>query len=307
MAELVESGLDLNKFSPRNRELIRRLAAAQEKSSPGVGSPTDLSVEKSETAVRGAGSAPSAPNDMRANHDALLKDAEPAKMPKSPPPSDQVEPFESGDEVDDMGVTEFKGLPKQSKMRSIKQHIRKARRGNDHGLIDFPKDLDVEDVIGGKVTNEYAKNALSFVGEVEGDASDNPRLAPMFEAYGLTADKDKDGTVQDDCPWCTTFVSHSIRMSNKSFPRIAGSRKLTSVGTKVPEGQEKEGDIIVMWNDNPDTGGYSGPGGSGWGGHAGILLRVVGDEYVVVNGNKDDAVRISSVPKSRVVSRRRIK
>jgi uncharacterized protein (TIGR02594 family) len=129
----------------------------------------------------------------------------------------------------------------------------------------------------------------------------------MFRDYGLVADKDKDGSIQDDCPWCASFVSHSIRSSGKSFPKIASSRKFLGVGSKVSDvSSAKQGDIVVMWNDNPDTGGYSGPGGKGWGGHVSIVIGSVGEELLVVNGNQDDEVRLGLIPKKRILGIRRL-
>ncbi len=148
------------------------------------------------------------------------------------------------------------------------------------------------------IEHSFAEKAASFLGEVEGTkGKPNKKLGPVFNrlaSQGVTGP-------QSDCPWCAAFVTHAVKEAGGKIPTIIAARDFLKVGGKVSEGSEQEGDIGVMWNDNPDTGGRN-----GYGGHAIVILSQDENSITGIGGNQDDAVSVMTFPRERFLGVRRI-
>tara|TARA_R110002020_G_scaffold396771_3_gene606909 strand:+ start:114 stop:1115 length:1002 start_codon:yes stop_codon:yes gene_type:complete len=146
----------------------------------------------------------------------------------------------------------------------------------------------------------FTKAASEYLGQQEGtDKEPNAKLEPIFRALHRRA-----GTsgAQDKSPWCAAFVSQTLKDAGVKLPFHVSARKYLSVGTKVTEGQEREGDIAVMWNNEESTGGPS-----GWGGHAAFIIKQTENSVFVISGNDDDGVRINEFDRKRLLGVRRLK
>ena len=144
------------------------------------------------------------------------------------------------------------------------------------------------------------KAASKYLGQQEGTAENpNENLEPIFRALHRRA-----GTsgAQDKSPWCAAFVSQTLKDAGVKLPFYVSARKYLSVGTKVTEGQEKEGDVAVMWNNEETTGGPS-----GWGGHAAFIIKQTEKSVFVISGNDQDGVRINEFDRKRLLGVRRLK
>ena len=144
------------------------------------------------------------------------------------------------------------------------------------------------------------KAASKYLGQQEGTAENpNEKLEPIFRALHRRA-----GTsgAQDKSPWCAAFVSQTLKDAGVKLPFYVSARKYLSVGTKVTEGQEKEGDVAVMWNNEETTGGPS-----GWGGHAAFIIKQTEKSVFVISGNDQDGVRINEFDRRRLLGVRRLK
>ena len=130
----------------------------------------------------------------------------------------------------------------------------------------------------------------SFLGEREGVGTvKNPIIQKIFKKFSINQN-------QDSYPWCASFVSYALSKVGRPT-NTHGSRAFLKQGkaTTTPA----KGDIVVMWNDNPKTGGKT-----GYGGHVGIYLSETSEHVLVLSGNADDSVTVTAFKKERVLGYR---
>lgn len=133
-------------------------------------------------------------------------------------------------------------------------------------------------------------HAYTFLGEREGKNKNIQKILNMFSA----------GTNQDAYPWCAPFVSYCLTRGGAPTHQQS-ARALLKSGAKVSLADAQEGDVVVMWNENPATGGRN-----GWGGHAGLFLAREGDFVQIIGGNQGDEVSVAWVHESRVLGVRHV-
>jgi uncharacterized protein (TIGR02594 family) len=135
---------------------------------------------------------------------------------------------------------------------------------------------------------------LQYTGlrEVPG-AKSNPVILEMARALGISSIY-----TNDDISWCAVFINHLIRITGKPPVDPKGdkynlmrARWLANWGEPVPAGEEKLGDVLV----------FQRPGG----GHVGLYIAESATTFHVFGGNQNNAVNITEIAKSRLVSARR--
>jgi uncharacterized protein (TIGR02594 family) len=128
----------------------------------------------------------------------------------------------------------------------------------------------------------------ALLGEHE---SNSPKVAAMLRSMGVVQSA-------DTFPWCAASVSFALNRTG-SPTRVLSARQFLSVGK--PTQNPRFGDVVVMWNNNPATGGKT-----GWGGHVGLYLDETDTHIAVLNGNVNDEVAVTLFSKERVLGYRRV-
>jgi uncharacterized protein (TIGR02594 family) len=100
----------------------------------------------------------------------------------------------------------------------------------------------------------------------------------------------------DTFPWCASFVSWALNRAGVP-QRTLSARSFLGMGRRVSS--PSFGDVAVLWNENPATGGKD-----GWGGHAGLYLGETENQVILLSGNANDEVNVSAFPKDRVLGYR---
>lgn len=119
--------------------------------------------------------------------------------------------------------------------------------------------------------------------------SSSPKIASMLRAMGVTESP-------DTFPWCATSTSFALTRAGIKTS-IASARAFLNYGTETST--PSYGDLVVMWNTNPATGGRN-----GWGGHVGFYLGEVDGANVILSGNAEDMVTVALYSKDRVLAYR---
>ena len=170
---------------------------------------------------------------------------------------------------------------------TVQEQTNALTAGASGASTSLPLELQKEWIRSGKHTKPLLV-AASFLGEREGQ---NATLAKIFTHYGIEES-------QDAYPWCATFTSFAL--SKSGIPtKTFNARGFLAKGEKSPT--PERGDIVVMWNDNPKTGGRT-----GYGGHVGFYVGETPTHYMVLSGNANDEVNITAFPRSRVLGVRQV-
>jgi uncharacterized protein (TIGR02594 family) len=129
-----------------------------------------------------------------------------------------------------------------------------------------------------------------LLGEQEGvGGKKNDAVARIFKKFGVNQN-------QDAYPWCASYCSYVLSKIGKPTS-IHSSRAFLKKGKKTTN--PAEGDIVVMWNENPKTGGRT-----GYGGHVGIYLSETPTHVLALSGNVNDSVTVTAFKKERVLGYR---
>lgn len=132
------------------------------------------------------------------------------------------------------------------------------------------------------------KEALKLYGVVECDnVENNPVILEWAKEVGRYA---KDNYTQDSIPWCGLFVAVCAVRSGWEVPHNplwAMSWAIWARTVAVP----MLGDVLVFTRNG--------------GGHVGLYVGEDADSYHVLGGNQSDAVTITRILKTRLVSARR--
>lgn len=121
--------------------------------------------------------------------------------------------------------------------------------------------------------------------------STSPKIAQMLRSMGVSESP-------DTFPWCATSASYALTRGGNPVS-IRSARAFLNFGKAKQT--PKYGDMVVMWNTNPDTGGKN-----GWGGHVGFYLGEVDGAIAVLSGNVNDEVNVSLFSKDRVLGYREV-
>ena len=127
--------------------------------------------------------------------------------------------------------------------------------------------------------------AWTFYGEQEGE---NANIQKILDMFGATVSQDK-------YPWCAPFMSYALSKGGSKF-RAQSAKAFLNAGKHVDLSEAKEGNVVVLWNDNPETGGRH-----GWGGHVAFVVAHEAPFLTILGGNQHDAVNVSVVHESRVL------
>jgi len=122
--------------------------------------------------------------------------------------------------------------------------------------------------------------------EVSGPES-NPRITEYLRSVRV-APRDE----VDETAWCSAFVNWVMEQTGRRGTRNAMARSWSSWGTRLTD--PKLGAIAVLWRESPRS-----PKG-----HVAFYLRHEGPHVLLLGGNQDNQVCITSYPANRVLSYR---
>lgn len=111
---------------------------------------------------------------------------------------------------------------------------------------------------------------------------------------GWAEDLELSNYADDDIPWCGLFVGHCVgsQLVDEVMPvNVLGARKWQHLGMEVTP---KLGAILVFWRGSPD----------GWKGHVGFYWAEDHEAYHVLGGNQSNAVSVTRIAKSRLLTAR---
>ena len=134
--------------------------------------------------------------------------------------------------------------------------------------------------------NTSVSAAMTMLGEKEGTSKD---IKKVLVSMGVNESP-------STFPWCTTFTSWSL---NQAGINAKSNSARSYLGLGQPTNSPAFGDVVVMWNENPNTGGKN-----GWGGHTGFYVGEVSGRILVLSGNSADSVDVSAFDKGRVLGYR---
>lgn len=135
------------------------------------------------------------------------------------------------------------------------------------------------------------EHAWLLFGQQEGQ---NAHIQKILDHFGSKL-------AQDEYPWCAPFVAYTHARAGVKNANTQSARAFLTKGTPVARQDARPGDLVVLWNDNPKTGGRT-----GYGGHVGYLVQQQGDVLWVLGGNQSDAVNVTMFHTDRLLGIRRI-
>lgn len=131
--------------------------------------------------------------------------------------------------------------------------------------------------------------ALNEIGTREIKGRDhNPRIVAYHQATTLRA-------TDDETPWCASFVCWVLEACGIKSTRSAAARSYERWGEVIDLEEAEPGHIAVFKR-----------GDKPWQGHVGFFVGEDGDNLLVLGGNQGDRVTISSYPKSKLLSIRKV-
>lgn len=162
-----------------------------------------------------------------------------------------------------------------------------ATTGDETMSYTLPSDIAIEWINKGR--SVAVASGLSLLNEKE---SSSDSIKELLVDMGINESP-------STFPWCSTFTSWALNKEGVQV-RSHSARAFLNYGktTKSPV----YGDVAVLWNTNPLTGGKN-----GYGGHTGFYLGETADYVVLLNGNAEDSVAVTVFPKDRVLSYRHFK
>lgn len=99
-----------------------------------------------------------------------------------------------------------------------------------------------------------------------------------------------------DVPWCAYWLGADLEKSGTKSTRKGNARSYLEWGNPVPQGQWKEGDVVVFWRGKRDDGVT---------GHVAFLLAWDDDYVYCLGGNQGDKVSIQKFERSKIIGVRR--
>ena len=118
--------------------------------------------------------------------------------------------------------------------------------------------------------------------EIPGE-SDNPDIVEYFEEVGHSWVQD------DETAWCAAFVGSMLERAGIPSTRALNARSYLEWGQPS---ELKEGSIVVLWRDKPDS----------WKGHVGFATgKETKDKIEILGGNQSNMVNKAMYPKERIL------
>jgi len=135
---------------------------------------------------------------------------------------------------------------------------------------------------------DWMRIAMGELGqkEIPGHRS-NPRIVEYGKSVSLNI-------TDDSVPWCASFVSHCLEMAQVKSTRSAMARSYEKWGAAI---EPHYGCVVVMWRKSLESGS----------GHAGFYVGQDPNNknnIMLLSGNSNNQVRISSYTKDRILSYR---
>lgn len=121
------------------------------------------------------------------------------------------------------------------------------------------------------------------VDEIRG-ARDNPRIVEYHQSTTLKA-------TDDETPWCSSFVNWCMQQAGIQGTRSASARSWLRWGQTLRD--PRPGCIVVLRRGNNPAQG-----------HVSFYFGDAGDRVLLLGGNQNNQVNISSYPKAQVLSYR---
>lgn len=139
--------------------------------------------------------------------------------------------------------------------------------------------------------NTVLESALSQYGikEIPG-RQHNPEVLKYFRQSGFEYIND------DETPWCSAFVIWNLKMCQYEHSEKLNARSHLSVGKAIPLEEARQGDVVVLWRNDP----------IGWQGHVAFYINEENGYVYLLGGNQGNMVQISKYPKERVLGVRRM-
>ena len=132
--------------------------------------------------------------------------------------------------------------------------------------------------------------AKAEIGTVEWGNGSNPKVVAYFRDAG------QPGVTDDATAWCAAFVGAMIKRAGGNPTGSLMARSYLTWGNPVDLKDAREGDIAVFSRGN-----------SSWQGHVAFFVRENASTLTVLGGNQSDQVKLSTYPKSSLLSIRRAK
>lgn len=131
--------------------------------------------------------------------------------------------------------------------------------------------------------------AFSQIGErEEPGAIHNNRILQYFEDIGYKWVRD------DETAWCSAFANWVAQNAHLPKSGKLNARSWLTIGNEVDD--PEPGDVVVFWRESPTS----------WKGHVAFYISEDEENIMVLGGNQGNEVNISSYPKIRVLSFRRL-
>ena len=130
--------------------------------------------------------------------------------------------------------------------------------------------------------------AKAEIGTVEWVNDSNPKVVAYFRDAG------QPGVTDDTTAWCAAFVGAMIKRAGGKPTGSLLARSYLTWGNPVDLKDAREGDIAVFSRGN-----------SSWQGHVAFFVRENASTLTVLGGNQSDQVKLSTYPKSSLLSIRR--
>ncbi len=141
--------------------------------------------------------------------------------------------------------------------------------------------------------------AQQFIGlsEVAGSTS-NPQVLAMLQL-------DETWVQNDETAWCSAFVNFVCKLLSLPRSKSLSARSWLLVGSSIPLSDARPGfDVVVLQR---GSGKQPGPSVITAPGHVAFYAGQDVDRVQLLGGNQGDSVNISSFPKSRILSVRRLR
>jgi len=139
---------------------------------------------------------------------------------------------------------------------------------------------------------DYLKRAADDVGlnEANSDGTSNKEV----EKYIIAVTGKRANAT--DVPWCAYWVGGILKETKYPQSGSGMARSYLHYGTKVEDGDWKQGDIVVFWRGRRDDGVM---------GHVGFLIGWDEDSVIILGGNQGDEVCFQEFPIHKILAVRR--
>lgn len=127
---------------------------------------------------------------------------------------------------------------------------------------------------------------------IDGVLSSNPKVELYIKA--VTGKRQDARTV----PWCAYWLGGTLEKAKEPSTKSGMARSYLQWGTKVQDGDWKQGDVVVLWRGRRNDGVT---------GHVGYLISWDDDSMVLLGGNQGDKVCFQTFSRQKLLGVRRIR